>query len=207
MRFCEVKTVLRKLALVETIVLLIGSFSIGQEKPATTNLLEVRIELKHKKFRAGSPIEFSLTVTNAGSKPYLVPNHTSLFCAEQGLFDVTLRTSKDRIIMPEFGMSCGDCSDFGSEKIRLDDVLERYILLKPGASYTEKIRLDEQFSETKSGNYVLSGTYSTRFAPLSRCKNWSAEDIRAFPFHAWTGSATSNAVAFEIVSESRSIRK
>ncbi len=168
----------------------------GQQSAIPKEALQVRIAPIKKQFQYGESVQLTVTISNVGSQPFLVPNRVSIMGNTRSWLSVDLRNLTGK--PPDVGGIAFDCLEYKPTKILPEDVLTDYLLLQPGTSYVQHVGLDVGFGRLPAGNYSLRTSYSASFSP-SGCKTWAQEEIDKFPLQAWWGRTAQQELFFTIL--------
>jgi len=178
-----------------------ASLAFGQRTEIPKDAIQVRIKLDKSKFQVGEEILFKVIISNVGTRPFLIPNQMSSSGPSHGSLNFEVKNQSGKIVAPTIGWA-SDCFDYKPTKLLYENILNDYLLLRPGTSYVQQTELEGLyrgfFNDLKPGTYHVKSSYSAVFSPLG-CQEWIKEDFEKFPFPAWQGTTPLNDISFTIL--------
>jgi len=178
-----------------------ASLAFGQRADIPKDAIQVRIKLEKSKFHVGEVILFKVIISNVGTQPFLIPNQMSSSGPSHGELNFEVKNQSGKIVAPTVGWSA-DCFDYKPTKLHYENILNDYLLLRPGTSYVQQTELEGLYrgfhNDLKPGTYHVKSSYSAEFSPLG-CQEWTKEDVAKFPFQAWHGTTSLNDISFTIL--------
>ena len=177
------------------------SLTVGQITDIPKESIKVQIRLDRNKFQVGEEILFRVIISNVGTQPFLIPNQMTFHAPSHGSLEFEVRNQSGKIVAPTEGWAA-DCFDYKPVKLLYENVLNDYLLLRPGTSYVQQTSLGGLYNDLKPGTYSVKSSYYASFSPLG-CQEWTTEDVENFPFRAWHGMTSVNGISFTILSSSK----